>query len=183
MADDDQKPENEAEEGAEGAEGEEGEEGEDGGGGRKKMVILLAAGLVVVLVIAGAATYFLLFAGGDEPAEEAAAAQVEAEASAKAQFFDVPELIVNLDSGNGASRFLKIKLSLEVGSEPDRLELETLLPRVQDDFQTYLRSLRVEDLQGSAGIYRLKEALLLRVNQAVEPVVVKNVLVREVLIQ
>jgi flagellar FliL protein len=46
-----------------------------------------------------------------------------------------------------------------------------------------LRELRVEDLSGSASVYRLKEELLRRVNLAVEPVKVKDVLFREMIIQ
>ena len=55
--------------------------------------------------------------------------------------------------------------------------------RVIDQFQTYLRELRVRDLRGSAGIYRLQMELLWRVNQAAAPVEVKDVLFQEILIQ
>ena len=58
-----------------------------------------------------------------------------------------------------------------------------LKPRIVDNFQVYLRELRIEDLRGSAGVYRLREELLARVNTAVQPVKVKNVLFNEVLIQ
>jgi flagellar FliL protein len=56
-------------------------------------------------------------------------------------------------------------------------------PRVIDQFQTYLREMRVEDLRGSAGIYRLRQELLYRVNIAADPVKVKDVLFQEMLIQ
>ena len=46
-----------------------------------------------------------------------------------------------------------------------------------------LREMRVEDLSGSAGIYRLREELLDRVNVAARPVVVNDVLFREMLVQ
>ena len=52
-----------------------------------------------------------------------------------------------------------------------------------DNFQVYLRELRVEDLRGSAGIYRLREELLARVNSAVRPTKVKDVLFKEMLVQ
>jgi hypothetical protein len=42
---------------------------------------------------------------------------------------------------------------------------------------------RPEDTQGSAAMQRLKEALLLRANQVLAPVVVHNVLFRELLVQ
>ena len=78
---------------------------------------------------------------------------------------------------------MKIKVSLEVESEAMLAQLEALLPRVVDNFQVYLRELRVEDLNGSAGLYRLREELLVRVNTAIKPHKVKDVLFREMLVQ
>lgn len=57
------------------------------------------------------------------------------------------------------------------------------MPRVIDQFQTYLRELRVEDLSGSAAMFRLKEELLRRVNLAAEPVHVEDVLFKEMIVQ
>ena len=52
-----------------------------------------------------------------------------------------------------------------------------------DHFQVFLRELRVDDLNGSAGIYRIKEELLRRVSIAVYPVEIRDVLFKEMLIQ
>jgi len=57
------------------------------------------------------------------------------------------------------------------------------LPRVTDIFQTYLRELRPSDLNGSAGLFRLKEELTRRVNAAVAPVKVSAVLFKEIVVQ
>jgi flagellar FliL protein len=57
------------------------------------------------------------------------------------------------------------------------------MPRIVDNFQIYLRELRVDDLRGSGGIYRLREELLARVNAAVAPVKVNDVLFKEMLVQ
>ncbi|MFX9073467.1 flagellar basal body-associated FliL family protein, partial [Acinetobacter baumannii] len=57
------------------------------------------------------------------------------------------------------------------------------LPRIIDNFQVYLRELRLDDLKGSAGMYRLREELLLRVNMAAQPVKIKDVLFKEMLVQ
>ena len=61
--------------------------------------------------------------------------------------------------------------------------MESVLPRVVDKFQVYLRELRIEDLSGSAGMQRLREELLLRVNSAVRRGTVKDVLFKEMLVQ
>ena len=49
--------------------------------------------------------------------------------------------------------------------------------------QAFLRELRIEDLEGAAGMYRLREELLRRVSVTAAPAVVRNVLFREMLIQ
>ena len=46
-----------------------------------------------------------------------------------------------------------------------------------------MRELRATDLEGSAGMYRLREELLRRVNVAVYPAKVDAVLFKEVVVQ
>ena len=92
-------------------------------------------------------------------------------------------MLVNLNTGGSKRNYLKISISLELTSEAHSAALQSLLPRVVDNFQVYLRELRVEDLRGSAGVQRLREELLLRVNNAVHPVVVRDVLFKEMLVQ
>jgi len=98
-------------------------------------------------------------------------------------FFNVPDMVVNLNSTGRRPSFLKISISVEVGRPEDLPEIEKVMPRIVDNFQVYLRELRLEDLRGSAGVYRLREELLLRVGVAAQPVQVKDVLFREMLIQ
>lgn len=97
-------------------------------------------------------------------------------------FLKVPDLIVNLN-GDGASRYLRLSIQLEMANEADMKAVEKVLPRVIDQFQTYLRELRIQDLRGSKGIYRLQMELLSRVNAAAAPTEVKDVLFQEILIQ
>ena len=57
------------------------------------------------------------------------------------------------------------------------------MPRLMDTFQTYLRELRPTDLDGSAGLFRVKEDLQKRINIAIYPGRVEAVLFREIVIQ
>lgn len=98
-------------------------------------------------------------------------------------FVVIPTMIVNLNSDDGAPRYLRLSVQLEMENSTDVAAVEAVIPRVVDQFQTYLRELRVKDLRGSAGIYRLQMELLWRVNQAAAPVEVKDVLFQEILIQ
>ncbi|MFQ6017286.1 MAG: flagellar basal body-associated FliL family protein [Kiloniellaceae bacterium] len=98
-------------------------------------------------------------------------------------FYDLPEMLVNLNSSGRRTGYLKLAISLELASEEDVDHLEEVLPRVIDNFQVYLRELRIEDLRGSAGLQRLREELLLRVASAARPTVIKDVLFKELLVQ
>ena len=81
------------------------------------------------------------------------------------------------------SSFLKIRISLELEKESDIPLIKALMPRVIDNFQVYLREIRLEDLNGSAGIYRLREELLRRISAASAPAKIKDVLFKEMLVQ
>lgn len=98
-------------------------------------------------------------------------------------FLKMPDMIVNLNSPDGDTRFLRLAVQLELKNGKDLQAVEQIMPRIVDQFQTYLRELRVKDLRGSAGIYRLQIELLSRVNQVAHPVEVKDVLFQEILIQ
>lgn len=166
------KPEGAAKEGEEGAETPK----------KKSMLLFIIIGAVVVLGAAGAGFYFMSAA----PAAEEGGHKTEdkkVEEAVPHAFHDLPEMVVNLSSPADESHFLKLKLTLELVSEEEAKKLETVLPRVIDDFQVYLRELRPEDLQGSVGSYRLKQSLLMRANQSAYPVQITNVLVREMLVQ
>lgn len=164
----------------------EGEEGEGGAkkGGKKKLLII--GGIVLLLLIGGgAAAYFTgLFSshGGQEASSDGGHGEPGA-AGPGAVFFDLPELLVNLNTGGRKSTFLKIRISLELDRPEDVPRVEALMPRIVDNFQVYLRELRIDDLKGSAGMYRLREELLRRVAAAVAPTKVNDVLFKEMLVQ
>jgi flagellar protein FliL len=98
---------------------------------------------------------------------------------------DLEEMKISLAAGPGEERqaFLKMKVALEV-ADPDMAKMvEPLMPRVVDSFQVFMRELRPNDLEGSAGIYRLKEEMMRRVNVAVYPHKVDAILFKELLVQ
>ena len=146
----------------------------------KKLVLFVVAP-IVLLLLAGGGAYFMGLFGSASP--EAEGEMAEEGPMQPAIFYDLPEMLVNLNSGGRTSSFLKISVSLEIESEGDRKRLDDALPRIIDNFQIYLRELRIEDLSGSAGMQRLREELLLRVNSAVRPTVVRDVLFKEMLVQ
>lgn len=169
--------------------------GDDGDGGepapeksgKKKLLIIVA--LLLLLIVGGlAAAYFTglmdpviaMITGGkggggggkENPTEPG-----------QAVFYDLPEMLVNLNTGGRKSSFLKIRISLELNDQADIPRIERVMPRIVDNFQTYLRELRIDDLKGSAGMYRLREELLIRVSAAAAPAKIRDVLFKEMLVQ
>jgi len=98
-------------------------------------------------------------------------------------FVDVPDLLVNLSSTGRQPRFLKVSLKIELDQKSDEKKFEEIMPRVIDQFQAYLRELRLEDLRGSSGMYRMKIELLSRVRAAAPGIKVRDVLFQEILVQ
>jgi flagellar FliL protein len=152
-------------------------EGEDvpaeAGGGKKKIIIAAVA----VLALGGGGGYFFMGHKGEKTEH--------AEEKKPVSFVDVQDMMVNLASepNQERPRFLKIKVALEVKDAKAVPEIQPLLPRVQDIFQVFMRELRASDLDGSGGMYRLREELLRRVNIAVYPAKVDAVLFKEVIVQ
>ena len=175
---------------------EEGEGSEDSSDAPKKALpikkILIIVLPILLLLGGGAGVYFsgLLdkFTGkkADEHHEEAAAdahAPPPPKAVQAAAFMDLPEMLVNLQTTGRKQAFLKLRVALELEAVTDQPRVEQMLPRIVDNFQVYLRELRIEDLQGASGMHLLREELLTRVNAAVKPVKVSDVLFKEMLVQ
>jgi flagellar FliL protein len=151
--------------------------------GRKKLLMIALP--ILLLVGGGAGVWFSGLAdsllGKDKGADVAEEHADQPEHGTV--YYELPQMLVNLSTSGRRTSFLKIVVSLELTSEEDKSTLETALPRIIDNFQVYLRELRIEDLRGSAGLYRLREELLFRVNAAVSPARVTDVLFKEMLVQ
>jgi len=144
----------------------------------KRKLIMIAAAAAMLLVGGGAGGYVMLFKRKDHDKV------AEAPPPSKPIFVDVPELLVNMNVGPGERiQYLKIKVVLEVKDQPVVAQITPNIPRMVDIFQTYLREVRPTDLQGSAGMFRLKEELTRRVNVTIAPSQVSAVLFKEILVQ
>jgi len=151
-------------------------EGEKPKGRFSLKLILMMVGGVAVLGGGGTGAYLML--GGSKETKPAVAV-VKPPA-----FLDVPEVLVNLTNAGGErTQYLKVKIVLELPDSSMQPQVQTTMPRVMDAFQTYLRELRPSDLEGSAGLYRLKEELTRRVNVAVAPGRINAVLFKEIVVQ
>jgi flagellar FliL protein len=145
------------------------------GGKLRKMLMITAA---FVMLLGGAAGgYFLFFA----PKTQEVA---ELPPPPKPLFVDMPDLLVNMSTLPGErTQYLKIKVVLEAKDQQLVQQIQPNIPRMVDIFQTYLREVRPSDLNGSAGMFRLKEELTRRVNATIAPHQVSAVLFKEILVQ
>jgi flagellar FliL protein len=161
-----------------------GEDGEQPGKKRSKKLILFAGLGVLILLVAGAGVYFsgLLGGGGAEQASDGKSEDAELPPII-AHYLELDDMVVTLGGTGRKSSFLKLRLSLELENAGDEARIKAVLPRIVDNFQVFLRELRIEELQGSHGLYRVKEELLARVNAAAHPTKVRDVLFREMLVQ
>lgn len=175
------------------------EEGSEKQSGKKLGLII---GGVVLLLVAGiAGAYFMgmfdSLLGKKEVTEHAAEGEKGEHAEGEAPkldehgnpiadvitYYELPDFLVNLSSTTGQTSFLKMKITLELPSQSDLIIAQEKLPVLQDHFNTYLRDLRVNDLSGSAGMYRLREELLTRAKKSLAPGKINNILFREILVQ
>ncbi|HUG61191.1 MAG TPA: flagellar basal body-associated FliL family protein [Methylomirabilota bacterium] len=154
------------------------DEGKKGLLANKKLLIGAGAGLVL---LAGGGVGAMMMLGGEETGPTSVAAS--AEAPLVAYYYDLPVMIVNLSAVDNRTAYVKLEVALELSEKGMVDILQPNLPRVLDAFQTYLRELRPSDLSGSAGLFRLKEELQRRVNIAVYPARVDDVLFKNVIVQ
>lgn len=188
---------------ADDAEKTDAEDGAEGEGGKKKppLKLLIAIGLAAVLVLGGGgATAFMLFKPKPDAAHAGKAdhgkkkekpkegekadpnAPVIAQGPGGVTFYTLPDIVVNMQSAEGRPTFLKLKLTFELPDEAMADQLTPNMPRLRDMFQTFLRELRPEDLQGSQGSYQLRMEIQRRVNLIVAPAKINAVLIEEMLI-
>lgn len=149
-------------------------------GGKKKLIMI--GGVVALAALGGGGWFFFL---KKPSAEQMAAAEMAKSAKKPAAFIEMKDMMIGISNGGQQERqpIMKIQVMLEIADAKVSEEIKPLLPRVEDAFQVFMRELRPADLEGSAGIYRLKEELLRRVNVTVYPAKIDAVLFKTLLLQ
>jgi flagellar FliL protein len=190
MAEEAEGADDDIEDGTEGGEGE----GVPKKGGMKKLILFVGLP-AIILILGGVAGALIFLGGGDEQDGEvvagAEAGEVELTAAEQAAAYyemeETPamEVVVDIDTGGRSSALLKLQIVL-VHADPDvgpLLEREDVQQHLSDTYVEFLRTLRVEDVNGSMGTFRLRSELLRRTNLVIAPAQVERVLLPETLIQ
>src|SRR5947209_6595231 len=149
-------------------------EGESSAKRKLPLKLIAIAAVAILVVVGGGGTAYVLLGGKEEKI---------AAALAKPVFLDLPDVLVNLSTAGERVQYLKIKIVLELPDQTMTAQIQPMMPRVMDAFQTYLRELRTTDLEGSAGLYRLRDELARRVNLMIAPNRINAVLFKEIVIQ
>lgn len=97
-------------------------------------------------------------------------------------FVTLPDTIANIQSADGRSSYLKLKLTFECADEHAVHALQENLPRINDILQGFIRELRPEDLKGSAGNQQLRLEIMRRINLVLAPSKINAVLIEQMLI-
>jgi flagellar protein FliL len=146
----------------------------------KKVLMIGAPVLLLLLGGIGAGTYFFVIKPHAEKKPVAQEAQLT---PPLVTFDDVDDLLVNIQSPDATPMYLKLSVTLELDNDLEKTGVTALMPRIKDEFQAYLRELRADDLKGSAGVLRMKEELMRRVNVAAAPYKVRDVLLKNMIVQ
>jgi len=86
---------------------------------------------------------------------------------------DLENITINL-ADEDESRFLRVKMKLEVENEEGKLKVDTLNVQIKDLIITILSSKRFDDVRTPQGKYDLKLELVYRINSLISDEVVKN---------
>ena len=89
-------------------------------------------------------------------------------------FYDLPEVDVRLSNVPGKDEVVKIKLSIELSKMEDITIIEALSAKLTDAVIAHTIELMPEEIDGSEGIYWLREELLYRMNLIAAPVKISN---------
>ena len=130
-------------------------------------------------------------AGGDHgapaaglPEDEAAVGHMLPCEAGNPCYYALPKMVVNLAGTEGQrSPYMELELSLEAANGSAFAHIAELMPRLKDQLNAFLRELRVEDLNGSAGTFTLRRELLKRFNLVLDPKKIDAVLIEGMLIQ
>lgn len=149
-------------------------------GPKKKSKMPLIIGFVLALA-GGGGGFFAVQSGllFSDHAEEDAVADSHEEVAEMPDVVFVPmdPLIINLGKG-AQNQYLRFRAELEVSGGYEA-EVTTLLPRVMDILNGYLRAVDVHDLENPSALIRLRAQMLRRIQIVTGEGRVKDLLIME----
>lgn len=155
----------------------EGEEEEP----KKKSKKPLLIGLVLALLLGGGG-FFAVYSGmilgsDDSHAPDEMAADSEVEPLAPVAFIPIDPLIISLGT-DSSTRHLRFRAELEVEPSYEE-EVTSLLPRVLDVLNSYLRAVEMSDIENPSALINLRAQMLRRIQLVTGEGRVRDLLIME----
>ncbi len=134
------------------------------GGGNILQIIILVL-LVAVLGLGGFIAWKLMNMQPSAPGQQAQASAPAPDPGPRKPgiLLEMDNVTVNLADPE-ESRFLRVKIKLEVANEEDKMRIEELKTQIRDLVITVLSSKTFADVRSPQGKFALKEELVYRIN-------------------
>jgi len=152
------------------------EEGKKSKKKKGKGLIVIIIVVVAVLIGGGGAFFFLSKSGGDKAQKKDEIRKDDV------VMFALDPFVVNLND-QGATRFLKVSIQLELASATTLESAKARTPQIRDAIITLLTSKTSDSLMAPEGKLQLKDEINLMTNQILGNNTVKNVYLTEFVMQ
>ncbi|MBN1828909.1 MAG: flagellar basal body-associated FliL family protein [Deltaproteobacteria bacterium] len=146
---------------------------------KSSMIMWIVVFVVVALVATGG---FLGLKFYEKFASEKKKDEPKASAPLIGPVWSMGAVIVNLMDNEG-TRYLKTSIKVELSSPESSAELEGLKPKIMDSVLDLLSSKSYKDIAGFEGKQRLRDEIMVRLNNYMSQGVVKRVYFTEFVIQ
>ncbi|WP_299729179.1 flagellar basal body-associated FliL family protein [uncultured Tateyamaria sp.] len=146
---------------------------------KKSSKLPLIFGMVAAL-LGGGGGFYATFSGlilAPETAEHNTEAETQPGAMPDIAFVEVEPMTISISPAS-QGRHLRFRAQLEVPSQ-HAADVRSLLPRVVDVMNGYLRAVEVRDIESAAALTRLRAQLLRRVQIVAGPDRVNDLLIME----
>lgn len=139
---------------------------------KKKILLFLIPGLIVIGLIVG--LYFLFVPKSNNQENLPYSVVAQTDTTPLTIFYDLPETDIKLQGHETQDTMVKIKINIELSNMEDIKAVENLMPQITDAIISHTVALTKEEIDGSEGLYWLKEELLYRLNLVTSPVKISN---------
>ncbi|MBI9085900.1 MAG: flagellar basal body-associated FliL family protein [Desulfobacterales bacterium] len=155
-----------------------------------KKVIIIVAAVSVLLIGAMGAGFFVIWSKVSNmatipPTEQAADEKVAEEAEAKTTIgpiFSLESFVVNLNEDSG-KRYLRVTMDLELSTEALSGEITKRLPQVRNSMLMILPSKKYEEISTIEGKNKLRDEIVVALNEFLQSGTVSNLYFSEFVVQ
>lgn len=148
---------------------------------RKKGALKLMLMGVLLALILGGGGFYAVYSGlilGDELPTANVDYAVEMQPLPDVTYIELEPMVINLGRDEQGGNFLRFRGQLEVGT-PFEAEVRSVLPRVIDVLNSYLRAVDLAELEDRTALIRLRAQMLRRIKMVVGTGRVNDLLIME----